>query len=496
MTTLILILNEFLIIFYRLKNNTMQQHINRITDILRRDDWISWAMQYTEQISWILFLKFLDDYEKREADSAELDGKPYNYILDFKYRWSNWIHKDKRMFSWDDLKDFVNKELFPYLKSYRNADGNYHSIKYKIGEIFYFLDNKIESGHTLREIIDIVDYLNFQNQEDLFELSKVYEDLLQWMWNDWGNSWEFYTPRCIIKLIVDLVDPKVWNSVYDPAAWSCWFLIEAFNHIKPQIKSDKELDVFNNNTFFWNEKTPLAYILWVMNMILHGIHNPNISKQNTLTTDIRWIQEKDRFDIILANPPFWWKEKGQIQTNFPVKTNATEMLFIQHIAKKIRLNWKVWIVIPEWVLFNTWNAFQEIKKNLLSDFNLHTIISLPAWVFLPYSWVKTNIIFFDRTWSTKDIWYYEVDLSRTLTKNKPITYEELKEVEPLFKTRANTPKSWVVKVEDIKDYDLSAKNPNKAKADELRKPEEILIDIEKNNVEINWLLLELKDIIK
>ena len=187
----------------------MQQHINRITDILRRDDGISGAMQYTEQISWILFLKFLDDYEESCRDAAELDGKEYKYILDHAFRWSNWVHRDKKMFSGDDLKDFVNKELFPYLKGFRNIDVDYHSVRYKIGEIYYFLDNRIDSGHTLREVIDIIDGMNFQSQEDLFELSKIYEDLLQGMGNDGGNSGEFYTPRSIIKLIVDIVDLKV-----------------------------------------------------------------------------------------------------------------------------------------------------------------------------------------------------------------------------------------------------------------------------------------------
>ena len=196
----------------------MQQHINRITDILRRDDGISGAMHYTEQVSWILFLKFLDDYESGERDAAELDGRDYHSILDEAHSWSSWTQRDKRFFSGDDLKDFVNKDLFSYLKSFRSADGDYHSIRYKIGEIFYFLDNSIESGHTLREIIDIIDTLNFQSQEGLFELSKIYEDLLQGMGNDGGNSGEFYTPRSIIKLIVDIVDPKVRQTVYDPAA--------------------------------------------------------------------------------------------------------------------------------------------------------------------------------------------------------------------------------------------------------------------------------------
>lgn len=469
----------------------MQQHINRITDILRRDDGISGAMHYTEQISWILFLKFLDDFEEGQRDAAELDGKEYKYILDHTFRWSNWIHRDKWLFSGDDLKDFVNKELFPYLKSFRNVDADYHSIKYKIGEIFFFLDNRIESGHTLREILDIIDGMNFQSQEDIFELSKVYEDLLQGMGNDGGNSWEFYTPRSIIKLIVDIVDPKVWQTVYDPAAGSCGFLIEAFNHIRPQVKTDSELEFLGKHTFFWNEKAPLAYILGVMNMILHGVHNPNISKINTLTTNTREIQDKDRYDIILANPPFGGKEKEQIQKNFQYPTNATEMLFLQHIYKMIKVGGRTGIVIPEWVLFNTGEAFRNIKKEILENYNLHTIISLPAWVFLPYSGVKTNVIFFDKIWITRDIWYYEINLGRTLTKNKPITYNDVKNITELQKTRALTPNSWLVKVEDICDYDLSAKNPNKAEEAALPSPVELLESIKNRNIKIEELTSKL-----
>lgn len=474
----------------------MKQKINRITDILRRDDGISGAMHYTEQISWILFLKFLDDYESRESDNAILDWKDYKYILEEKYRWKNWINLQNGMISWDDLKDFVNKELFPYLKSFRNINEDYHSIKYKVWEIFHFIDNRIESGHTLREIIDIIDGLNFQKQEDLFELSHIYEDLLQGMWNDWGNSGEFYTPRSIIKIMVDSVNPKIGQTVYDPATWSCGFLIEAFTHMNAQEKTDKELEFLNKNTFFWNEKTWLAYIMWVMNLILHGISNPNINKKNTLTQDIRQIQEKDRYDIILANPPFGWKEKDIIQQNFPIKTNATEMLFLQHIMKNLKLWGKSSIVIPEWVLFNTWNAFQDIKKLMLEDFNIHSIISLPAWVFLPYSWVKTNVIFFDRTWSTKDIWFYEINLDRKLTKNKPITYDEIKHIPEMLQKREVWPNSWIVKKEDIKDYDLSAKNPNKAKEKEIRTPNEIFEEMKENDEVINNLLWELKEILK
>jgi type I restriction enzyme M protein len=408
-------------------------------------------MHYTEQISWILFLKFLDDFEEGQRDAAELDGKEYKYILDHTFRWSNWIHRDKWLFSGDDLKDFVNKELFPYLKSFRNVDADYHSIKYKIGEIFFFLDNRIESGHTLREILDIIDGMNFQSQEDIFELSKVYEDLLQGMGNDGGNSWEFYTPRSIIKLIVDIVDPKVWQTVYDPAAGSCGFLIEAFNHIRPQVKTDSELEFLGKHTFFWNEKAPLAYILGVMNMILHGVHNPNISKINTLTTNTREIQDKDRYDIILANPPFGGKEKEQIQKNFQYPTNATEMLFLQHICEDDkRRKGKQESLVPEWVLFNTWWGIQECQERRSS----RTTISIRLSHFLPeYS---SRIVEW-RPMSYSSIRSAVLEISGTmrlisdvaLTKNKPIRYEELseivlnssKEIEEL------TPNSWIVKVE-------------------------------------------------
>ena len=481
----------------------MKAEINRITDILRRDDGINGAMQYTEQISWILFLKFFDDFEKNAEQWAILNWEEYKYILDPKYR------RDARACpkkngkidyqvakSWDDLKDFVNKELFPYLKSFKNSTQDINNMKYKIGEIFGYMENKIDSGHTLREVLDIIDDMNFQKQDNLFELSKVYEDLLQWMGNDGWNSWEFYTPRVIIKAIVDYVAPKIGETVYDWAVGSGGFLIEAYQYMKQQEKSTDDLNLLKYKTFYGCEKTPLAYIMWVMNMILHGIENPNITKWNTLTQDIRQIQEKDRFDIILANPPFGWKEKEQIQSNFPIKTNATEMLFLQHFMKKLKLNWRAWIVVPEWVLFNTSNAFKEIKNQLLSDFNLHTIVSLPSWVFLPYAWVKTNVIFFEKKWRTNDIWYYEVDPGRKLTKNKPITREEMQWFIDWTKDKKETEFSRKVNVNDIKDFDLSAKNPNKNKEELLREPKEILEDIEKSDEKIKWLIGNLKGLIE
>ena len=216
----------------------MESKINRITDILRRDDGISGAMHYTEQISWILFLKFLNDLEETKNEDAQLDGKIYNYVMDEKYRWGIWAvpKKDGKIdllnaLSGDDLLEFVNKELFPYLKSFKNTTENPKSIKYKIGAIFEFLDNRIANGHTLREVLDIIDTMDFHNNSDLYQLSLIYEKLLKDMGSDGGNSGEFYTPRPLIKVITDVVNPQIRDKIYDPAVGSCGFLILSLIHI-------------------------------------------------------------------------------------------------------------------------------------------------------------------------------------------------------------------------------------------------------------------------
>ena len=488
----------------------MESKINRITDILRRDDGISGAMMYTEQISWILFLKFMNDLEAEKSEDALLDGKTYNFVLDEKYQWSDWavvkVNGKKDVInskSGDDLLNFVNKELFPYLKSFKSITENPKSIKYKIGAIFEYLDNRIANGHTLREVLDIIDEMDFHNQADLFQLSMVYEKLLKDMGSDGGNSGEFYTPRPLIKVMTDVVNPKIGDKVYDPAAGSCGFLIEAYNHIRYiNIEANKQREIsveqlrfLNEDTFFGNEKTPLSYVMGVMNMILHGVESPNIAKTNTLTKDIRGFEEKDRFDIILANPPFGGKEKEQIQQNFPIKSNATELLFLQHMMNSLKLGGKCGVVIPEGLLFQTNNAFQSVKKDLLERFNVHTILSLPSGVFLPYSGVKTNVLFFDRNGSTQEIFYYEVNPASKLTKNKPIHIDHFQEFLEVWQERKITENSWVVNVNDIKDFDISAKNPNKAEAIEHKSPIELVENIKVNNQEINDLMDEIEVIL-
>jgi len=487
---------------------SLQSKIDRITNILRRDDGISGAMHYTEQISWILFLKYLDDYEQEKKNEAVLKGTNYNFIIDEKHRWNTWAcPKDsnakidvKKSLSGDDLTNYVNTVLFPYLKKFKDNTQSVKTLKYKIGAIFDFIDNRISSGHTMREILDIVDTLNFQKQTELFELSHVYEKLLKDMGSTGGNAGEFYTPRPVIKAMVDAVAPRPGETIYDAAAGSCGFLIEAYEYIKETNKlKSTELVTLNNDTLFGNEKSPLAYVMGVMNMILHGIESPNLYKLNSLTFNIRDIQEKDRYNVILANPPFGGKEKEQVQHNYPVQSGATELLFLQHFMKSMKKGGRAAIIVPEGILFATNNAFIQVKQELLENFNLHTIVSLPAGVFLPYSGVKTNIIFFDRAGATEKIWYYEITTPDKLTKNKPIEFGHFKEFLDLYRHREKRNKKkendWYVNIKEITEFDLSAKNPNKEKDINHLPPMELIGKIKENDKQINKLIIDVENIL-
>ncbi|TBR78826.1 SAM-dependent DNA methyltransferase [Campylobacter novaezeelandiae] len=496
----------------------MQNKINKITDILRRDDGISGAMHYSEQISWILFLKFLDDYEEELKLEAILDAKNYKSILEEKFSWKAWAAPKtnegkldvKNALSGSDLLSFVNNELFPYLKSFKDNE-NFKSIEYKIGGIFEFIDNRIANGHTLREVINLVDELSFSKESDVFALGEVYEKLLKDMGSDGGNSGEFYTPRPLIKAMVEVINPKVKERIYDPACGSCGFLVESFLHIlyedraknKKANLSVKELEFLQNEALFGKEKTPLSYAMGVMNMILHEVKSPNIIKTNTLNKKITDITQSERYEVILANPPFGGKEKEQIQNNFPVKSNATELLFLQHILKSLNNNGRCAIIVPEGVLFQNSNAFISVKKDLLENFNLECVLSLPSGVFLPYSAVKTNVLFFSKGKSCicsddDKVYYYELIPPFKLTKNKPLEYAHFKEFLKCYKERKITANSWLVSKKELEErnYDLSAKNPNLKEEKILRTSEEILNSLEENLKTQQEYLNELKSILK
>lgn len=454
--------------------------INQCCDILRTDDGITGAWQYTEALSWLLYLKFFDDKEKERKSQAKLEGDEYHPFLKKEYQWSIWTDV-KNGIPGKELSKWINESLIPYLASLKGAkEGDPRDI---ISAIFKNTQNRVNSGFLLKDVIEKIQQIHFDVGEEAFALSHIYEDLLRNMGEGGGNAGEYYTPRPLIKTMIQMVDPKIGETIYDPACGTGGFLAQAHLYLEPKAKTTETRKILNNKTFFGKEKTPLPYVLCLMNLTLHGLDYPRISKENTLQTDIRQIDERDKYDIILANPPFGGKEQALIQKNFPVESGATELLFLQHIEKTLKNGGRAALVVPEGVLFQTNAAYQEVKKKLLTDCNLHTVVSLPAGVFLPYSAVKTSLIFFDKTKRTKDVWFYEVSLQedKKLTKKAGITEKHFEELLKLEKKRPETEKSWLVPVAKILESgcNLSAGhyNPHGPEEVELREPEEYALEI-------------------
>ena len=318
---------------------------DNLDDTLRKDAGCSSELDYIEQTSWVLFLKYLDDYEKDKETSAKLSGKTYSPIISEDYRWRTWAApktaEGKLDFNaalvGDDLKEFVNNQLFPYLTKFRTEAERANTLDYKIGEIFSEITNKLQSGYSLREVINKVDELSFRSNEEKHEMSSLYEDKIKNMGNAGRNGGEYYTPRPLIKTIVEVVKPQLGNKVYDGAVGSAGFLCEAYDYMRgSKDLTVQEYETLQQRTFYGKEKKSLAYIIGIMNMILHGIEAPNILHTNTLGENISDIQEKDRVDVVLANPPFGGSERAEIQENFPVRTSETAYLFLQHFIKILR----------------------------------------------------------------------------------------------------------------------------------------------------------------
>lgn len=467
-----------------------ESSFKRIDDILRQEAGTSGATDYVEQTSWILFLKYLDDLQKNKSIDAKLVGKEYSQFLEDEFMWEAWAApkgSDGKMDKnnapdGDDLIEFVERKLFPYLQTFKQTADNPRTMQYKIGEIFGEIKNKVQNGHNLREIIDIIDGLEFRSRAELHDLSHLYEQKIKNMGSEGKSSGEYYTPRPLIEAIVKVVDPKVGERIYDGAVGSAGFLIEAFGHMNTDKLSGEQLGKLQTETLFGKEKKPLPYILGIMNMILHGIEAPNILHTNTLTENISDIQEKDRFDVILANPPFGGKERKEVQDNFPIKTGETAYLFLEHFMKMMKAGGRGGIVIKNTFLSNTDNAAVSIRKELLSNFNLHTILDLPGGAFKASSsaGVKTVVLFFEKGASTKKIWYYQLDPGRNLGKTNPLNTADMNHFVDLQKTKADSAKSWTVSAASIDQttHDLSIKNPNKATEAELRTPAEIIEEIQ------------------
>src|SRR5437867_1875398 len=481
---------------------SFEQAFKNIDDVLRKEAGCTTELDYTEQSSWLLFLKYLDDLEQDKSTEAVLGGKKYTFILDKPYRWESWaapkdadgtIDHNKAQ-TGDDLRDFVNGKLFPYLQSFKQKASGPNTIEYKIGEIFGEIKNKIQSGYNLREIIDHIDELRFRSQTEKHELSHLYEAKIKNMGNAGRNGGEYYTPRPLIRGIIQVVQPKIGERIYDGACGSAGFLCESFVYLTGKGKlTTKDLATLQTRTFYGKEKKSLAYVIAIMNMILHGIEAPNIIHTNTLSENLADIQERDRYDVVLANPPFGGNERPEVQQNFPIRTGETAFLFLQHFIKILRAGGRGGVVIKNTFLSNTDNASVSLRKLLLESCSLHTVLDCPSGTFQGAG-VKTVVLFFEKGAPTRKVWFYRLDPGRNLGKTNPLNDDDLAEFVRLQRTFADSPNSWSVdaKTIDPATLDLSVTNPNGGEEIVHRSPAAIMDEIATLDAESAEVLLNIK----
>lgn len=496
-----------------------EQVFKNIDDIFHKDAGCSSELDYTEQSSWMLFLKYLDDLEFTKSQEAQMMMETYQYIIDEQYRWSTWAApKDadgkfdhNNALTGDDLMDFVDGQLFPYLKGFKQRADNANTIEYKIGEIFSEIKNKIQSGYSLRDALEKVDQLRFRSQQEKHELSHLYEAKIKNMGNAGRNGGEYYTPRPLIRAMVDVIQPKIGETIYDGAAGSAGFLCEAYDYLrqggragienKIQLKTS-DLETLQTKTFYAKEKKSLAYVIAIMNMILHGIEAPNVMHTNTLSEPLQDIQPSNQHDVILANPPFGGKERKEVQENFPIQTGETAFLFLQHFIKMLKPGGRAAIVIKNTFLSNTDNAAIKLRKELLENCNLHTVLDCPGGTFLGAG-VKTVVLFFTKGEPTLNTWFYELNVGRNMGKTNPLNDNDLKEFIELQKAaisnkeKGETDKSWSLAISDIDQgtYDLSVKNPNIEEAAPLREPKVIIDDIIALDKESEAILAKIQELL-
>ena len=466
-----------------------EQAFKNIDDILWKEAGCTTELDYTEQTSWLLFLKYLDGLEQDKADEAALDGKKYSLHPRQALPLGS-LGRPQRQGRQDSTTTAPRPattsatsstcKLFPYLHGFKQKASGPNTIEYKIGEIFGEIKNKISSGYNLREIIDHIDELRFRSQTEKHELSHLYEAKIQNMGNAGRNGGEYYTPRPLIRAMVQVVQPK------NRRAHLRWRLrlgrlplrVVRYHEGASRASPPSDLETLKTRTFYGKEKKSLAYVIAIMNMILHGIEAPNIIHTNTLTENLADIQEKDRYDVVLANPPFGGKERKEVQQNFPIRTGETAFLFLQHFIKMLKAGGRGGVVIKNTFLSNTDNASVSLRKLLLESCNLHTVLDCPGGTFQGAG-VKTVVLFFEKGAPTRKVWFYQLDPGRNLGKTNPLNDDDLAEFVELQKTFADSPKSWSVdaKAIDPTTFDLSVKNPNGGEEVMHRSPQEIMDEI-------------------
>lgn len=468
---------------------------------LRMDDGINNNLDYLEQSSWILFLKLLEDTEKNRKKTAELNNTEYKEIFEEKYKWSNWAVKKlpngsidiRGNLRGDQLIEYIKDELFPYLKSFSETAEGKDSLEYKIGAIFNEINFKFQDGNILREVLDAIDEISIGTDENRHELSVLYENRIYDMGTSEGRTGgQYYTPRPLIQVIVERVNPQIGETVYDGAVGSAGFLVEAYKYMVEKRESVEDFNKLQKSTFYGNEKKSFGYIVGLMNMILHGIESPNIIRKNTLKENSNNIQPQDQHDVVLANPPFGGSEQIEVQENFTFKTSETAYMFLEHFMKILKNDGRAGVIIKNTFLSN--DDASLLRKELLATCNLELILDLPAKTF-PGAGVQTVVLFFKKGSPTKEIQYYQLNLDRNIGKTNPLNLKDLDEFRNLT-IESKSENTWNVHIDEVNkdNYDLSVNNPN-IEEETLPQPEEILSELEHLQDESIRLFKLLKEMI-
>ncbi len=490
--------------------------IKSCRQIMRKDKGLSTDLDRLPMLTWIMFLKFLDDMETIRQEEYKLAGKRYHPAMESPYRWRDWAAKPDGI-TGPELIAFVNQDeavrpdgkrgpgLFAYLRSLQSANGDRRDV---IARVFKDTVNKSINGYLLRDVINKVNGIQFTSKDEIYTLGHLYESMLREMRDAAGDAGEFYTPRAVVKFIVEAVNPRLGETVLDPAAGTGGFLVAAYEHLQKQAKRAEDYKQLQRGTLHGVEAKPLPYLLCEMNLLLHGVEYPDIDPENALRFPLREIGDRDRVDVILTNPPFGGEEERGILSNFPEdkKTSDTALLFLQLIMRKLRRpvggikGGRCGMVVPNGVLFGD-GICARIKEDLLKEFNLHTIVRLPNGVFAPYTGIPTNLLFFDRTGPTKDVWYYEQPLPlgrKNYTKTVSIQFEEFADCLAWWKKREENDRAWKVSAKEIlaNRCNLDRKNPHAKEGIIHLPPAQLAASILKKVQRIAEIMIEIQDILK
>jgi len=492
--------------------------IKSARDIMRKDKGLSGDLDRLPMLTWIMFLKFLDDMEQIREDEALLAGETFRPIIEPPYRWRDWAADDGGI-TGDELIAFINQDeavrpdgtrgtgLFAYLRGLQSTNGD--ERRDVVATVFGGVINRMINGYLLRDVINKVNSINFSASEEMHTLGYLYETMLKEMRDAAGDSGEFYTPRPVVQLMVAVTDPCLGEVLEDPASGTGGFLVESYEHLKGQCQTVEDWHTLQQESIRGGEAKPLPYLLGQMNLLLHGLESPAITFGNSLATPLREIGNRQRVDVILTNPPFGGEEEPGIQNNFPDdhRTSETALLFLQLLMRKLRRPprpGRAAVVVPNGTLFADGVA-ARIKEHLLKNFNLHTIVRLPNGVFAPYTSIPTNLLFFDGSGPTEEIWYYEHPLPegrKNYTKTKPLRYDEFEPLVEWWDEREENERAWKVPVDEVLKYDeegyllsanLDLKNPSAGDPFEHVPPEELVASIVEKERQILALMAEVQE---